>query len=361
MDPDFVNPTRIYVKPSRATGLNFVWAWASPPTEPARYDLSGETQNSLPAHPAFRVRTADLDKTVIQVRAGTLPGTSGHLTEWGSLRDHCPAGGNLQRTVQVPSSITMYRSPAFWQTDVDTSAGPQMTSINIVNSDQKPGHRYTVTLSGAVRGPGNAVPFIQGGKLSLDPQTQFVDSEFESVAYDYTVAVKLSSGGQVVATKQYDNRPVQLFTARVHAGRWYTLTSDARQDAPLSPRATLAWRFKPAKGAGDAVPVAVTALVPGGLDLNNRAAPGSNTSVRASFTQGSYAVPPKPEPVRSFTVQASFDDGKTWHGVAVVKHRGFWAFVVHNPRSGFVTLRTTTVNTLGFSSVQTVYRAYGIR
>jgi len=85
------------------------------------------------------------------------------------------------------------------------------------------------------------------------------------------------------------------------------------------------------------------------------------TSVRAFFTQDKYALPPPAVPVRSFTVQASFNDGKTWHRVAVVKHKGFWTFVVHNPSSGFVTLRPTTVNTHGNSSVETIYRAYGIR
>src|SRR5262249_13614392 len=118
---------------------------------------------------------------------------------------------------------------------------------------------------------------------------------------------------------------------------------------------------KLAKGDFGGVPVADTLLVPGGLDLHNRAAPGSMTFVRAFFTQGSYAAAPNPVPVRSFTVQASFNDGKTWHGVAAVKRKGFWTFVVHNPRSGSVTLRTTTVNTRGNSSVETIYRAYGIR
>ena len=84
--------------------------------------------------------------------------------------------------------------------------------------------------------------------------------------------------------------------------------------------------------------------------------------MRAFFTQDSYTLAPKPEvPVRSFTAQASFNDGKTWHGVAVVRHKGFWTFAVPNPSSGFVTLRTMTVNIHGNSSVETIYRAYGIR
>src|SRR5712691_4508913 len=361
LDSNFVDPTHVYLKPSRAAGLNFVWGWNSGLLKGASYDLSGQTLNSLPAHPAFRLRTSQLDKTVIQVRAGTLPGTGGSLSEWSTLSAGCGVSF-LQGTVTVPSSVTVYRSPAFYQTEVDTYDESQLTSLNIVTSDQRARHGYTVTLGGAVRGPGNAVPFVHDGQLSLDPQWQFVDSVFESVAYDFTAAVKLTSGGHVVAKKQYASRPVQNFTAHAHAGRWYTLTTDARQAGPLSTRTTLAWRFKLAKGASGGVPVADTSFVPLGLDLHNRAAPGSKTSVRVSFTQGSYAFAPKPAaPVRFFAVEASFNDGKTWHGLGVVKHKGFWTFVVRNPSSGFVTLRTVTVNTHGNSSTETIYRAYGIR
>ena len=58
------------------------------------------------------------------------------------------------------------------------------------------------------------------------------------------------------------------------------------------------------------------------------------TPVRAFFTQSRGPVPPKPVATRSFTVEASFNDGKTWHKVAVA-HKGFWTFAVRNPASGF--------------------------
>jgi hypothetical protein len=361
------DPASVYVKPSRATGLSFNWAWNSDRSTGTQYDLTGQTRDSLPAHPVFRVRTAQLAKTVVQVRAGTVPGTRGTLSEWSTLSRTCTQSG-LQQTVTIPAGFTVYRSPASWQTELDTSLGPQLTSLNILNTNETAGHSYTVALGAAARGPGKAVPFVQDKQLSFDPQWQFLDPIFESFTYNFTTTVALSSGGHVIARKQFAKQG-QNFTAKVHTGRWYVLTTDARQaigganlTGLLSPRTTIAWRFKLAKGASGGVPVADTSLVPGGLDLKNRAAPGSRTSVRASFSQGSYLFAPRPAvPVRSFTAQASFNDGKTWHGVSVVKHKGFYTFVVHNPSSGFVTLRTTTVNTRGFSSVQTIYRAYRIR
>ena len=63
---------------------------------------------------------------------------------------------------------------------------------------------------------------------------------------------------------------------------------------------------------------------------------------------------------KKFSVQASFNDGKTWHAVNVVRHRGYWTIRVRNPKSGYVSIRSTTVNSAGDSSVQTIYRAYRI-
>lgn len=352
----------IYVKPTRIAGVSFVWGWHSVLPADRLYDLTGETKNGLPAHPGFHVRTSQLVKTVIQLRSGAVPGNTAHLLEGAALNGDCQTIG-IQQTVTVPSSLTMYRSPAPWFAEVDTFKGPRMCGLDIGGITETLGHPVTIAFGAAARGPGNAVPYISGKKLSYDSQLQFVGRDHESVEYCYATTVTLASGGHVIAKRP--GGMFHVFTESLHFGRWYTLTTKSRQVAGgviLSPRTTLAWRFKLAKGAAGGVPVAVTSLLPLGLDLHNRAAPGSETAVRASFTQDSYALAPKPDvPVRSFTAQASFDDGKTWHGVRLVKHKGFWTFVVHNPSSGFVTLRTTTVNIHGNSSVETIYRAYGVR
>jgi hypothetical protein len=354
----------IYVKPTRIAGLSFAWGWhsgPSPSTGPL-YDIVGQVKNSLPAHPVFRVRTAQLVKTDIQVRAGAVGGNTARLAEGSGFPGSCGTTG-MQQTVRVPSGLTVFRSPANWSMEVDAFRGPRQCGLDDQDSTETLGHPVTITFGAAARGPGSAVPVIAGKKLSYDSQLQFIGTAQESVEFCYAATVTLASGGHVIARRP--GGMFHVFNANVHFGRWYVLTTKSRQVVPgvsLSPRTTLAWRFKLAKGAAGGVPVAVTSLVPQGLDLKNRAAPGSKTAVRAVFRQDSYALAPRPDvPVRSFTAQASFNDGKTWHGVAVVKHKGFWTFVVPNPSSGFVTLRTTTVNRHGNSSVETIYRAYGIR
>lgn len=356
----------LYVKPVRTAGVSFVWALTASAPKGATYDLLGQSSNGLPTQPTYRLRSSGLVKTTIQVRTGTVPSTRGFLDTQGAISS-CGLPG-LQQSVTPPTSLTVFRSPAYWTTGLNTYQGLQQCSLNRLNTKETAGHRYTVALGEAARGPSTAVPVIVGKQLSFDPQWQFRDPAFQDYDYCYQANVALRSGGHVVAKMHYVQLKARNFTAKVHPGRWYVLTTDARQAVQgakltglLSPRTVLAWRFKFAKGVNGAVPVADTSLVPQGLDLNNQAAPGSMTSVRAFFTQGRYISVARPAvPVRSFTVWASFNDGKTWHGVAVVKHKGFWTFAVHNPTSGFVTLRTITVNTRGDSSTQTIYRAYGI-
>src|SRR5262249_13178852 len=127
----------------------------------------------------------------------------------------------------------------------------------------------------------------------------------------------------------------------------------------LSPKTTLTWRFKARQGP---VPVAVLSFLPLGLNIDNLARPSSLTHVRAWPTQNRYQFAPGPaSAARSFVAEVSSNDGKTWRKVRAVRHKGSWLFAVRNPKSGFVSLRATVVSFSGDSSVETIYRAYGIR
>ncbi len=374
----------LYVEPTVTARVSFVWALTIGVPSGTIFDLTGQDKAGLPARPTFRLRTSGLIKTVILARAGTVPTTSGFLATSSTI-SACTLTG-MEEPLTPPVRLTVYRSPAAWTTELDTNQGIRLSSASWRDDNETAGHAYTISLGDASRGPSEAVPVIQGTKLAYDPHHQFLDPFAQGYDYFYQATVTLSSGGHTIRTQRF-GQALRNFTSAMHAGRWYVLTTDARQLAPsaelaglLSPRTTLSWRFKVAKAITGAIPVAVTSLEPQGLDLRNLAAPSSMTSVRAYFTQGSYSLvrglasadqtagasnhifaPPPAVPVRSFTAQASFNEGKTWHSVPVVKHKGYWTFVVRNPAAGYVTLRTTTVNSLGNSSVQTTYRAYGIR
>ena len=65
--------------------------------------------------------------------------------------------------------------------------------------------------------------------------------------------------------------------------------------------------------------------------------------------------------VKRVTVDYSTDDGKTWTPAIVIGRDSTWHVLLLNPRSGFVSLRTTATDTAGDSHSTTVIRAYGIR
>jgi hypothetical protein len=159
---------------------------------------------------------------------------------------------------------------------------------------------------------------------------------------------------------------VRGFTARVRAGPLYTLSVSAAQTAPheampaglLSPKTTLTWRFRARQGP---VPVAVLAFLPLGLNIDNLARPASFTYVRAWPTQNNYQFAQgRASAARSFVAEVSSNNGKSWRKVRAVRHKGFWLFAVRNPKSGFVSLRATVVSSAGDTSIETIYRAYGI-
>jgi hypothetical protein len=98
------------------------------------------------------------------------------------------------------------------------------------------------------------------------------------------------------------------------------------------------------------------------LNMANMAAPGSVTTIKAWATQNQYTFRPgKHSAAKKFSAQFSYNDGKTWQAAHVVRHLGYWMIQVRNPKSGYVSIRSITVNSAGDSSVQTIYRAYGIR
>ena len=109
-------------------------------------------------------------------------------------------------------------------------------------------------------------------------------------------------------------------------------------------------------------PVSYTEFQVPGLDLHNDAAPDASTTIGVTVVRDD-AVNYRPPPHygwREVKVQASFNGGTTWHTVLATRRGSHWTVTVHDPGAGFVSLRSIAVNVKGDSTVQTIYRAYGI-
>jgi hypothetical protein len=358
----------VYLQPVRVADVGFDWAVSVPGPGSSTYDLAGGTATGLPASPVYRVKSSQLSRTVIQAKAGAVPDTGAAWSTFSTESDGCGLPGAVG-SGGLPLQATVYRTPGEWRTEVDTQHGTGLIppcSMTWTSHEYAAGHHYTDTFESAVHGPAQAVPFVAGNSLSFNPSYQFSDPKTQGYEYCQATTVSLSHGGHVLKTQRFTSL-VGLFTAKVAARGWYVLQVNARQTAPgeavpaglLSPRTSLTWRFKVGPGP---VPVAVISFQPQGLNVRNQASPGSLTRIRAWSTQSQYVYPPGPaSAARSFMVQVSYNNGTTWHVIRVNRLKGYWQFAVRNPRSGYVTLRSTTVNAAGDSSVQTIYRAYQVR
>ncbi|SNY55622.1 S8 family peptidase [Paractinoplanes atraurantiacus] len=95
------------------------------------------------------------------------------------------------------------------------------------------------------------------------------------------------------------------------------------------------------------------------LDASNTVAAGRPTILPVSLDRQIGAAPAA---VRTLTVEASFDDGKTWRHVPALRIGTKATAVIQNPRgTGFVSLRSTTTDTAGNGTKQTIIRAYRYR
>jgi hypothetical protein len=358
---------QLYVQPVRAKGLGFDWAVGTAGPNGSYYDLAGGTNNALPSSPEYRVRSSGLAKVVMQARAGTVPDQTARLLTSATLPDRCSLPG-LQTSMQIPSAVVDYRTPGFWETEVTTfhDLGLTTCSDTWIYGSYAARRSYLASFENAAHGPSTAVPYVAGPLLSFDPNHQFIDPLTTGYEYCNVTTVSLSSGGRLVKKERFTGLVARGFSARVRAGRRYSLTVSAAQTAPhetmpaglLSPKTTLTWRFKARQGP---VPVAVFAFLPLGLNITNLARPASLTYVRAWPTQGNYQFAPgKASAARSFVAEASSNDGRTWRKVRAVRHKGFWLLAVRNPQSGFVSLRATVISSSGDTSIETIYRAYGI-
>ena len=179
--------------------------------------------------------------------------------------------------------------------------------------------------------------------------------------------VTLRMHGRLVKSANFKDCNGAFFRMRLHPG-WYDTSVRAVRVAPnaavpvaaLSTRVHLAWHFRVTRRdlrSVFGVPVSVTRLVPGGLDMRNDAQPGAVTSIRLTVFRGRPYAAYK---IKGVSLEISADGGQSWRPVHLTGHGSRWLAKVRDPASGFVSLRTTVTDINGDSSVETINRAYRI-
>ncbi|MGK5741225.1 S8 family peptidase [Micromonospora sp. URMC 103] len=269
-------------------------------------------------------------------------------------------------TYDAPSTITEYYNQdksAVWQS---TSAQQGYTYYESAWTSFKPGRTYTVKWANAVAGPvfpepkfGQQFATRYWGDTIGGPGPLHGDGAGHmgfrhvvggSAQVDlYRDGVKIGDANQVpwtwdVPAEKGDYR----LTASFHSDPAFTLSTVVDAE----------WTFTSGHvGDGELVKLPLTAIrYTPDLDIDNRAPAGRLFPIPVSLDRQVGAAPGR---TRTLTVEASFDDGRTWRKLPVLRTGEKAVAWVHNPTgAGFVSLRAAATDTGGNTVKQTIIRAY---
>jgi hypothetical protein len=360
----------LYVVPVASRHMMFGYSstWQ---TGSATYYLAQQAGGGIPRQPVYQIASRGLAKENLVLRSGTT--TSGYQ-DWflqRQFRSKCDIGELSLPTAATPSRSTAYLSPGSWQFEVFANGSSWRGTRELAA-----GHSYTNTFGAAVFGPGTYYPTLDFGQLGYFPEEPFGDplQPAGDECCDRS-SISLSLNGRTLKHQTMtEYKATRSFSYRLQSPGWYTMHVEASRYVPgkrlparmLSPSETTTWRFyvsaQYATLHSVMMPVTATRYLPQGLDLENRATAGPATRINVSvlrasepgWTSHSY-------PLKSLSVQASFDGGAHWQDVRLVRQGGHWVASVPAPAAGYVALRSTLTDVRGDSTVQTIYRAYQIR
>ncbi|MFG2053289.1 S8 family serine peptidase [Micromonospora sp. NPDC048930] len=269
-------------------------------------------------------------------------------------------------TYDVPSTITEYYNQdkqAVWQS---TSAQLRYTYYQSAWTSFQPGSTYTVKWANAVAGPVFPEPnFGQQFATRYWGDTMGGPGPLHGDGTGH-MGFRFTRGGSV-QVNLYRNG-VKVGDANQAPWSWqvpaeegdYRLTATFRSDPAftLSTVVDAEWTFKSGHVSdGDLVKLPMTAIrYTPELNINNRAPANQLFAIPVSLDR---QVGAEPGQTTSLTVEASFDDGKTWRQLTVQRSGEKAVAWVRNPAgTGFVSLRAAATDTSGNTVKQTIIRAY---
>ena len=358
------NAGTVYVVPVRAAALDFGYA-SSWQGSAASYLIAGQSGDGVPSRPDYHIGLSSMARVAFSFRTGEVVG--GYRHAGIQSNDSCGLGGSL---VPVGPARTEYLSAGSW-----TASAYGYRSFWQISNRLAAGHSYAVSFGAAAWGPSQFYPSVQGRQLVFFPMTVIADPAAQTGTECCDISsISLSSGGRVIAHAVLSEwRADRTFSAPLTRTAWYTLRVSAHRWVPglpvpadvLSPRDAIVWRFRAGPEALTSiqlVPVTMTRFTPQGLNLENQAAPGASTVLSVQVVPARMAgfQPPPRYAVRTVTVEVSFNNGKTWQSVTVHGRGTSWQATVHDPVSGYVSLRSTVTDSAGDSTTETIYQAYAV-
>ncbi|MGW3786094.1 S8 family peptidase [Micromonospora chokoriensis] len=243
-----------------------------------------------------------------------------------------------------------------------TSTLVEGDNSTIQESTFKAGKSYTQTWNAAPFGPTVAqAPALaplgyagrDGDTISVAALPLFGDAMGRPASRDdRPMQIRLLRDGKEVGTS--DSPWAEFAVPAAKAA--YRLEATITRGAPdtLSTSVSVAWTFTSAYTASpQRLPLTTVRPMPV-LDDTNTARAGRIMTIPVTLDRQADS---KAADNRSLTVSASFDDGRTWVALPVLRDV---ALISHPRRAGFVALRLTATDTAGNTVTQTIQRAYRI-
>ncbi|MGW5053829.1 S8 family serine peptidase [Actinokineospora sp. NPDC004072] len=187
------------------------------------------------------------------------------------------------------------------------------------------------------------------------------DDRYGLALQDYGRTLLFRDGVKVGETRQ----PGQAQFEVPAAEHRYHLETTATRSATYATLVTASWTFtsrrrepdpKPLAKGGLGLPISAIRFAPRDLDPRNRARGATTVDITLQPNTGS-----DPSPLAALAVEASFDDGLTWHPLAVTRTGPYTATAVVEGAGEFASLRATAVDERGSEARLTVLRAFGLR
>ncbi|MET7747620.1 S8 family serine peptidase [Micromonospora sp. NPDC005367] len=283
-----------------------------------------------------------------------------------AVRQHRAASPGGPGPIGSSTSIDLpFHGTEYYNTDggiVWTSTFVEGDNLTTQDSTFQAGRTYTRTWNAAPFGATVAEaptwsPLGYAGRdgdtISVAAPPLFGDADARPASRDdLPVHLRLLRNGKEIATAEGAWADFAVPAEKAT----YQLEATVTRGAPdtLSTSVSVAWTFASAHTSKpERLPLTTARPMPK-LDDTNTARAGRAMTIPVALDQqaGSAAAPN-----RSLGVSASFDDGKTWVPLPVVRDV---ARIVHPRRPGFVSLRLTATDTAGNTVTQTIQRAYRI-
>jgi len=338
-----------------------------PSGTPYVYNVGWHSKNDLLGGLVKHLRPKDFG-TVTASYAATVNGTNG-----SKLVILAPDGAASGWAVSWPTPLPFtrtefYAGDAPWQTEfreelpAEGDEWPETLSAHGALTGYKAGKTYQEQWNKAVFGPsmtsffpGELPAAREGDSMYLSPGL-LADGQGRAGFGQITSGHgALYRDGKLIA--ESTEGPGAYAEDVGPRAATFRFDGSVERNARLSTRVSVSWTFRSAHtGKSKALPLTAVSFAPP-LDDHNVGRAGGVGVYPATITQTEGSGP-----VVKLTVQVSYNDGKTWKNVPVLKHAGSWQVQVPHPAAGgFVSLKASGSDAKGNTFDQTVIRAYELR